>query len=565
MTKKHSAADVALDRLLDPWQVSLVLVDLSENRLVPYASLPAGSEYVCVSHVWGENIKRFPDVTAIEGITWKIPLQQPDRAQTILNTIRNLTPHRYIWMDILCMNQDQAGSVSAQIEYMGMYYGKAARSIQIVADVSLAQSLLEMLGKFKQSELAAKLIPTASTIESKDLDEEKRTGLLKAIHSSGLADVLSLLGSNVYFKRVWTLQEAVLPAAGLFLFNTCAIDADLVYDVAALAHVCTVGVKLDQYKQVVGGGEMTSAEYLAMKDNLLMLRMFSRLRNQKVDGNVNLTFADVCHLIKGRDCTKMQDKIYGILGMVPGFQGMTADYGLDLKELSRLAYVHLASHGDTSFLFSTVPFNRYSWIPSETHAPAFASKEEIQSFIDGCSSKTVENTLILTGSTSSAAIVGHFVAKGMQEEYTNEVQTVLRKAANVCSTCLALRIRRDIPDKIHDFTDDCPNKDKFDSALSDAWARIRHRHSDTICITTLLCTESGEFVWGEIYSGSMHESTKKSNYSGFVLLGPLISQKPSVSVVLEKFVDDKGVDQFSRVGFAYCGCSGPVKTFELKA
>ena len=168
------------------------LVDTHRNCIVP-ASL--GMRYVALSYVWGRqrwlttrihNVQRLSIFAAL--------LNEPDLPNTIIDAMRatRLLGERYLWVDSLCIVQDEEAKKSAQIEQMWAIYAGACVTIVAAQGQDAGHGLPRLPG----STWSGKLVQQFFNIGDDEPVIER---------------VFSLEQNNnqqaPWYNRAWTFQE----------------------------------------------------------------------------------------------------------------------------------------------------------------------------------------------------------------------------------------------------------------------------------------------------------------------------------------------------------------------
>ena len=95
------------------------LFDLVERRTVT-AEEVGRVRYATVSHVWG----RTGDIDGGKyGVDWKIPIRSESKLEKMLEAARVVIGERYIWLDVLCLNQRHQNET--EMARMGAYFENA--------------------------------------------------------------------------------------------------------------------------------------------------------------------------------------------------------------------------------------------------------------------------------------------------------------------------------------------------------------------------------------------------------------------------------------------------------
>lgn len=150
-------------------------------------SLKDQAPYTAISYVWGTNqLQR-------EIITNSVPVDINDNVYRMLMTLRDITCERTLWIDALCINQEDQKEKAHQVSLMGTIYSNAYHTWIWLGpsseDSDLAMNLVASAGPgdFERSQLLSK---------SRDW---------KALYA---------LMRRTWWSRLWIVQEACLFQAG---------------------------------------------------------------------------------------------------------------------------------------------------------------------------------------------------------------------------------------------------------------------------------------------------------------------------------------------------------------
>lgn len=182
-----------------------------------------------ISYTWGETIE--PHECGIEGVDWNVVIR-PQKLQEIKNfMIHAAIP--YMWVDCVCINQNNETEKAAEIAKMYEYYKQADRCHilidmdqvwnprQILKDLRyLNHILVTMTGASlaSASHLGQDInnfLANWETVEwtfAIDKETSESAGIELGVlncYSTCISHVRSLF-HNLYFSRVWTFQEMLL-------------------------------------------------------------------------------------------------------------------------------------------------------------------------------------------------------------------------------------------------------------------------------------------------------------------------------------------------------------------
>lgn len=151
---------------------------------------PAGfPEYEAVSYTWGDAADVFPITLGKTGAQTMVTRN----CHTALQSLRLQTSGRLIWIDALCINQDDDSERTAQVRVMGRIYASSYRVVIYLGDETPSSRML-----FDELALAERAPPTIS---------EGKVVPNRPIPTQQLVAALNHLLDRKWFNRVWVLQE----------------------------------------------------------------------------------------------------------------------------------------------------------------------------------------------------------------------------------------------------------------------------------------------------------------------------------------------------------------------
>jgi hypothetical protein len=153
--------------------------------------------YTAVSYAWGE-----PDFSlSLLCNGDRSVLSITSNLESLLLQLRRKSDPPYLWIDAICLNQDDKNEIAAQIPYMGEIFGRA-RKVRI------------WLGNGDENNSNALVFTFLRAVSATKIDH---IDLLTHIHDHVTTifrdtslDPVSKFFSNTYFFRRWILQEVKL-------------------------------------------------------------------------------------------------------------------------------------------------------------------------------------------------------------------------------------------------------------------------------------------------------------------------------------------------------------------
>ena len=326
------------DRLIPPRdRLPVRLFDLWTNRVVHTSTLDGRVDgYTIISHVWGDTLTEIDG--AEYGVEWAIPIRRRVKMEQLLKVARIIGGQRYLWIDILCLDQRPNQMREAEIPRMGDYYSNAAGCIVWLDNAygelgweTVLSAIKDINGFFNQDHAG---------IPSITVDQMLRDGLLNVSLSAEeafklLRRVLTIEKAP-WFQRVWTLQEAVLPNS-IYL---CTPERYLVNggQLFQLLGLCGMVSKLFLDMGSMAG--MALLHELQKSESWKLLRLRQLWRKSQL-GYWHLTIA-----LRSRKCKFEQDRVFGTLALLPNSPATAVDYRLDAGNLFRELWKDAVNKGE---------------------------------------------------------------------------------------------------------------------------------------------------------------------------------------------------------------------------
>lgn len=192
-------------------QVDLKVIDV-DNMCVVYT--PLRCKYIALSYVWGTNRRTRLVLTTHNEETLMQPGALANARNSIPNTILDAITvvrrlgERYLWVDSLCLVQDDAGELEECVAIMDLFYEMACLTI-VAADGEDAWSAIQGVAPTprRTNRRVREIAPGLNMTTTMDMD--------------------NLLRRSAYSTRAWTMQEEII-SPRLLVF----IDGQVYYSCA---------------------------------------------------------------------------------------------------------------------------------------------------------------------------------------------------------------------------------------------------------------------------------------------------------------------------------------------
>jgi hypothetical protein len=156
--------------------------------------------YEAISYAWGSDTPS-ATIEISDPVSSTVLAMRPN-VDTMLRHLRYEKKERRLWIDALCINQEDAKEKERQVQFMGKIYEEA-------------DSVIVWLG------------PTSGGLERVDALLEKMghsSQLQSTDHVTGMDKMLERLLSRPWFRRRWIVQEVLLAKQATLLCGTHSID-----------------------------------------------------------------------------------------------------------------------------------------------------------------------------------------------------------------------------------------------------------------------------------------------------------------------------------------------------
>lgn len=236
-------------------------------------------EYETTSYTWGgENDDRTPRRPTYVGPYWDI-LLQTDNCWSMLKFLRPYQGVRQVWVDSVCINQRHTTEQGTQVSTMGLIYQKCLRTILYLGKEAVGDRI-----EVRTRRPFFDLLEGRSA--ARDVASEMRNDT-----RPNLQAVLE----NIYFTRIWVIQELTLCAAIVMPFP----DTDYLVGNGEVAHFVN-------YWAMAGLG----SEWLKAS------QQYAPWLSSICDGGASLSLYEAVEKASKSEATDRGDKNFGVLGLV---------------------------------------------------------------------------------------------------------------------------------------------------------------------------------------------------------------------------------------------------------
>jgi hypothetical protein len=235
-----------------------------------------------------------------------------------LKNLRQTTTARALWIDALCINQQDINERNHQVNQMGTIYSQAQRVVAWLGRPNLHCS-------WAMRDISTGLV--LPNLPWSQWDSEIKARLERA----------KILCSHEYWGRLWIIQELVL-ATDILL--QCGRDT------VEWKSMCMFFMQIE--KSARARSALTTADDIRASIPARIFRQWrdrqeAMSQNRKVDRNLH----DLCLRYAEAKCQDQRDKVFGLLGFADECckEAVPVDYSLSLYEIcGRVLQHHFLTH-----------------------------------------------------------------------------------------------------------------------------------------------------------------------------------------------------------------------------
>ncbi|KAH8725610.1 heterokaryon incompatibility protein-domain-containing protein [Phaeosphaeriaceae sp. PMI808] len=291
--------------------------------------------YEALSYAWGDPI--FPH--RLEEALSKSHVAITSNLHTALHFIRHENKARILWIDAVCINQDDLKEKGHQVKLMGCIFRDARRVVVWLgrhrgAKMRVLHLLNDLVAGFNQWKLGQRQSPAIRAI---------------------LRLIAIQLFEQAWYTRVWVVQEFCLAQDIELVAAEDRIPMELLHlAVIALRDLCE-----DRALKENLGASYQWLLPLATRTSQLFdyrQRRLSSINKQLTCGNERLGISlasCVVELSRGRECKDERDRVYAVLALAEDDLGIQPDYTLSTENVMIDLATRSLLSGDLTVLHAT--------------------------------------------------------------------------------------------------------------------------------------------------------------------------------------------------------------------
>lgn len=323
---------------------------------IQHHNLSDNPSFEAISYVWGSLI-RDQTITCNGGL-----LNITPNLQRSLQQVRSRSTARVLWVDSICINQDDDKEKGHQVRLMAKIYRQAERVlITLGADeISLAHSqptetLIQEINQLVESTLKR----ISGSWNSYPYDQVDQTILSDPKWGS-----FEKLISHPWFKRGWVVQEAGLGQDVQVLWGVDSFSWNAIMRTCLWLSARAPSSR-SEIQRRIPGPHLDIYE----RQHLIETKVFRPVHHHRMGENVLNLLCNARRL----ELTDKRDRIYAFIGL-PGFQKLSQDLVINYDKTWAEVYCdvaqwHIVSNESLLILHyvehdrETLASNHPSWVP----------------------------------------------------------------------------------------------------------------------------------------------------------------------------------------------------------
>ncbi|KAK4158952.1 heterokaryon incompatibility protein-domain-containing protein [Cladorrhinum sp. PSN259] len=370
-----------------------IICNLAIHPLINGAECPP---YEALSYCWGH-----PSTFYSHEITCNdIPIKISSNLCSAIKSLRLPDSPRILWIDQLCINQNDNGDKTDQVSRMGDIYSLAARTVVWLGEreegdgSELVFALCDRFQKSGWCDIWTAVASSVGMYKLLTLDPEDRKQLIAetVAESEGTLQTVEpedvteteveaavKLVTRLYFSRSWVIQEICLSKEVLVVCGDQKTNWDL------LRTTVSIGVVMSEYvvshymtpvaKIVLG----TFPTFNSLSDSFPSLG--SRDDEESAQGH-NLDLLDCLWETRILEATEPRDKVFAFLGLqnqthLPEDLRVVPNYHATVEDTFKSTARHLiAQRGNLDYLFTEPHLNPNPNLTLPSWAPDWSAQQK---------------------------------------------------------------------------------------------------------------------------------------------------------------------------------------------
>jgi hypothetical protein len=302
--------------------------------------LTTAPRFEAMSYTWGPETDECFKI-AVDGATVSV-------RSNAFNLLRDRSSYfipRLLWIDSICINQNDTDERNQQVRLMGQIYSTASLVTIWLSSATGQRTVLSEFTDTVRAVLGLSMFDLFCVFDDIDQDEDrfyKRfAGTRRNTWISPRWDELIKLLNNAWFGRVWVVQEVVLAAQVRVLYDRVEVDWESLQS--------GFSVLIRKASNLVEWTDQPGVRQRSQTFKMANIDVIRGLRERRQKGE-SISFVEVLQIIRSFQAKDQRDKVFGTQGFCdkPTVEWPEPDYRKPLTDVYIDAAVRIVrEHGAT--------------------------------------------------------------------------------------------------------------------------------------------------------------------------------------------------------------------------
>ena len=317
-------------------------------------SLDSEISYEAISYVWG--LKRQKEMPVmLDGGRFGVP----ENVYSILRRRSSFFASRLVWIDTICINQNNNHEKADQVRMMKDIYAKASRVFVCLGEspnawlaVTMLNELVLMKSLLTPKALGDQIVGMTSGFDMDEMLKLRVVALLELLH-------------NPWFERVWVFQEVTVARAVTILYGSRKIHWDFL---ANFAYVLLAG-ETAEILSIFQYADSTDRPFPVAPTQSALMNGYRDLFRQ----GRSVALYEMLRKLSALRATVPRDKIFAIIGLTDSSAELTdlIDYTSPTADILLAVATHFRTKGQ---LAEVLHFAGIGWERIETSIPSWVAE-----------------------------------------------------------------------------------------------------------------------------------------------------------------------------------------------
>ncbi|KAJ3543485.1 hypothetical protein NM208_g3551 [Fusarium decemcellulare] len=305
--------------------------------------------YEALSYYWGDP-KQVLEITCNHE-----SFRVTENLFVALKHLRKKDVERVLWIDAICINQEDPKERSSQVLLMGKIYSAAEQVVIWLGPDPTSDGvdrMFDLIGRFPAFEKLQinrqwkttfdTLTPGADIYDYQDEGSQDDSTTKPPTLSNDEVDALKATARRPWWTRIWTIQELALPPTAVVMCGHLTAP----WSAFVTAFTMTLGRVFEQRNDDIDPDSSIPLPPTDLIISIVNARIFQNRPNAVKDNPFIRDLTNLLMIYRWSAATDPKDKVYGLLGMANSAYGIEPDYTISTTACyTRAAFAIICGSG----------------------------------------------------------------------------------------------------------------------------------------------------------------------------------------------------------------------------